>query len=282
MLQTAACSRLRKRVNPLVFTRRYEHLRNRISYAEIYKIWDIKYIRERERNSWVKTLSWQTRERRSNDESKISSILDRTSCAHEHTLFLDRNSREYRITILWQCRWFTMCVTLNFQHASHTLCSFTQQIAPCIERRSQRPTIAINPITDPAHLFPPFSIAQSRMWTFYFSSSKSLEKNFKNSQHFRCYGEISRSSPFLLHSYRSMDLIVDRKRRKSTKEERKKKNKESIDTDDRAWPRFCFRLYSKGGKGEFSQGKAELNVTGSEQTFAIHARYLPHHLVDYL
>lgn len=64
--------------------------------------------------------------------------------------------------------------------------------------------------------------------------------------------------------------------------ERKKKNKESIDTDDRAWPRFCFRLYSKGGKGEFSQGKAELNVTGSEQTFAIHARYLPHHLVDYL
>lgn len=109
-----------------------------------------------------------------------------------------------------------------------------------------------------------FSIAQSRMWTFYFSSSKSLEKNFKNSQHFRCYGEISRSSPFLLYSYRSMDLIVDRKRRKSTKEERKKKNKESIDTDDRAWPRFCFRLYSKGGKGEFSQGKAELNVTGSE------------------
>lgn len=134
MLQTAACSRLRKRVNPLVFTRRYEHLRNRISYAEIYKIWDIKYIREKERNSWVKTLSWQTRERRSNDESKISSILDRTSCAHEHTLFLDRNSREYRITILWQCRWFTTCVTLNFQHASHTLCSFTQQIAPCIER----------------------------------------------------------------------------------------------------------------------------------------------------
>lgn len=88
---------------------------------------------------------------------------------------------------------------------------------------SSRQTVAINPITELTHLFPPFSIAQSRMWTFYFSSSKSLEKNFKNSQHFRCYGEISRSSPFLLHSYRSMDLIVDRKRRKSTKGEREKK-----------------------------------------------------------
>ena len=80
----------------------------------MYKIWDVKYIRERERERG--RVGWKRSRDRLAKEDRwwLEDKLDTRSNVCTRALFLDRNSREYRITILWQCRWFTTCVTLDF------------------------------------------------------------------------------------------------------------------------------------------------------------------------
>lgn len=140
------------------------------------------------------------------------------------------------------------------------------------------------------HLFPPFSIACIRFvigdrsifarGIFYFDGSFQIFQEFWKKFKFSA---ARNTSPFFLH--RDRIAIIDQfenERNCHRKEQKKKKrNKESIDmdrVDHMAWPRFCFRRFGGNSRKE----RRSLNVTGSEQTFAIHARYLPHDLVDYL
>lgn len=125
----------------------------------------------------MKTLSWQTRDREKiDDESKISLILDRMRVL----LFLDRNSRQYRITILWQCRWFTTCVTLDFSTrcTRYVLSHIPVHRTPDIQQFRLNSSVVINPIIAPSvHLFPPFSIAHAQSRASMLSSMRRIHLN---------------------------------------------------------------------------------------------------------
>lgn len=144
----------------------------------------------------------------------------------------------------------------RFQHASHPLRSFVQQIA---HRASNAGfNVQVKQSWSIRSLFPPFSIACIQvMWIYLnlrecersiFDRDLSLTETFNLGEEFRkkfqkCSAIVKIIARWINYrsSWKKRNCRIDERRRK-----RRRKIKSRLIRMDGAWPRFCFRLYSGG------------------------------------